>query len=341
MADAFIPPDIVPDDEQIEIVDDTTSVMIPLFGGGLMQRTTMASPRVRVRQKWSNLRHDHLSRLMAMLARCEGPAATLYCAVGFGNQGAMPTSEYNGHPYFDADYTGPGGANSWSINDFGIMLDHQYAVFANSKGAQACTAYAISSADPPTSSALVGRSFIYPGHLTSAATMGSMMQIAGGTNGNNGYRSGGGYSVATEISSSATYQLAVRFNQSAATPQHLGATIMWGSLAPCMQVASVALSGATNIAVRCAPQSTTGVLYSGDWFEVNRELKRVTGPVMSDSGGYAFIEFQPPLFRSVAIGDAVITKQPMGRMVLTEPPKLTNHFGRYADLELTMEHVYE
>jgi hypothetical protein len=89
------------------------------------------------------------------------------------------------------------------------------------------------------------------------------------------------------------------------------------------------------------PVSTSGLLLSGDWFEVNGELKQLTAPVNSDGLGLAYLQFRPGLAVSPADSDPVIVYQPFGRFIYPGGTReLENLFGIYGDCEMNLEEVY-
>jgi hypothetical protein len=65
------------------------------------------------------------------------------------------------------------------------------------------------------------------------------------------------------------------------------------------------------------PASTNGLLLPGDWLEVNKELKRVTSALNSNSSGLGYLQFSPPLRNSPADNDPVIVNMPMGRFIFS------------------------
>jgi hypothetical protein len=89
------------------------------------------------------------------------------------------------------------------------------------------------------------------------------------------------------------------------------------------------------------PVSTSGLLLSGDWFEINGELKQLTAPVNSDGLGLAYLQFRPGLAASPADSDPVIVYQPFGRFIYPGGTReLENLFGIYGDCEMNLEEVY-
>ncbi len=90
----------------------------------------------------------------------------------------------------------------------------------------------------------------------------------------------------------------------------------------------------TGNAIYCKglPVSINGLLLPGDWFEISKELKRVTAPLNSDAAGLGYLQFSPPLRTGPADNDPVIINFPMGRFILSaqengwqsQPPYFAN-----------------
>lgn len=89
------------------------------------------------------------------------------------------------------------------------------------------------------------------------------------------------------------------------------------------------------------PVSTSELLLTGDWFEINGELKQLTAPVNSDAAGLAYIQFRPGLAGSPADNDPIIVYEPFGRFVYPGGTReIENLFGIYGDCEMNLEEIY-
>lgn len=89
------------------------------------------------------------------------------------------------------------------------------------------------------------------------------------------------------------------------------------------------------------PASTSGLLLTGDWIEMDGELKQLTASVNSDASGRAAIQFRPGLADSPADNDPVIVQEPFGRFIYPQGTReLENLFGIYGDCEMNLEEVY-
>lgn len=89
------------------------------------------------------------------------------------------------------------------------------------------------------------------------------------------------------------------------------------------------------------PASTSGLLLTGDWVEINGELKQLTAPVNSDAAGMAYMQFRPGLAGAPADNDPVIVYEPFGRFIYPQGTReMSNLFGIYSDCEMDLEEIY-
>lgn len=80
-------------------------------------------------------------------------------------------------------------------------------------------------------------------------------------------------------------------------------------------IAAVSQTGAA-IYVKGLPASTMGLLLAGDWVEIDGQLKMITASLDSDAAGLGYLQFSPPLRRSIADNTPIIVCKPMGRFML-------------------------
>lgn len=83
-------------------------------------------------------------------------------------------------------------------------------------------------------------------------------------------------------------------------------------------VATDAQDGVTVVDSTGWEPSTGGLLVAGDYFELNGELKIVTGEVVSDSSGDAEVSFAPPLRKNVTTGMSFRLEEPRAVMMLAD-----------------------
>jgi hypothetical protein len=106
-------------------------------------------------------------------------------------------------------------------------------------------------------------------------------------------------------------------------------------------VPSGTLQSGSALYVKGGGISTAGYLLPGDFVEINGELKRVTAALDTDARGCGLLQFEPPMFTPPADNTPVIANYPMGKFILADSPRWSNRYGKYADLELTFESIYE
>lgn len=94
---------------------------------------------------------------------------------------------------------------------------------------------------------------------------------------------------------------------------------------------------ASAIYVKGLPVSTSGLLLQGDWIEIDGQLKMVIEPLDSDalSGGY--LQFSPPLARTVADNTPIIVNRPMGRFMLAGDAGWANEPGVFSNASIEFE----
>lgn len=87
------------------------------------------------------------------------------------------------------------------------------------------------------------------------------------------------------------------------------------------------------------PASTANLLMSGDFIEINGELKQITATLSSAADGTGTLAFRPGMYKQPVHGDPVIIHNPMGRFALSDAIGYESLFGSYADLSLTLDEV--
>ncbi|CAB4169929.1 hypothetical protein UFOVP1082_41 [uncultured Caudovirales phage] len=95
------------------------------------------------------------------------------------------------------------------------------------------------------------------------------------------------------------------------------------------------------ISVKGGPLGVLGAIKEGQIVEIGGELKTIVSDVDFDACGRGTLKIRPSLFRSPAIDSAVHVTRPFGRFVLRNAPEVINKLGRYIDVTLEMEEVYE
>lgn len=525
MTDILIPPDIVPQEESIELVDDSTSVFRPSLAPGNTQRAQQAEPRLKVTQTWKSLRLEDKARMMAALGQLKGRYNSLRALVGYARRGSFPATELLSNNTFANGTTGWGAAGDATIavsdrlmkvtrnatttgssqvrqtatysaiyrpyaaraavqagrgnTTFVLYIDdstnsvNQSAVGSGQRiiaiVPEASTSGLFSLYESSSTGPLAGDYFITPWtsltqcllvdngqnlltysdqfdnaawtktavtinandsgtvapdgtqtednivettaasahYVTQSATCSSAaidicITVALKTLGRNycwlqlseaiGSTSIAQYfnlstgAIATQGTAGANwanvrafskplgngwyqFTLIARKTNTAtnitafigsaiadATSSYTGntgfgmynwrATLAQSSVpVRLVQTTSAASTGTSQtgnaLYVKGGPASATASLQLEDPVEINGELKMLTASLDFDAAGLGYLQFSPALVRSPADNDPVIIGQPLGKFMLSENPKWTNQYGKYADLTLTFEHIYE
>lgn len=138
--------------------------------------------------------------------------------------------------------------------------------------------------------------------------------------------------IARKVSAATTVGLRIYAESAAGTVNYTGSgaaaigmfrgTLAQGSfptrLAPTAGSAfpSGILQTGTSIYIRGLPASTNGLLLPGDWFELNKEMKKATNSLNSDAAGLGYLQFSPSIRTSPADTDPVVINSPAGRFIL-------------------------
>lgn len=116
MTEIVIPPDIVPSEESIDLIDDATAVFRPIFGSGLVQRVQQAAPRFRVTQKWRGLRAEDRARMLAVCAALKGKYHTVRATIAYAARGALAPAEVLSNADFASGTTGWGTGSETNLS---------------------------------------------------------------------------------------------------------------------------------------------------------------------------------------------------------------------------------
>lgn len=111
-----------------------------------------------------------------------------------------------------------------------------------------------------------------------------------------------------------------------------------------VQTTTAATSGTPQngggLYIKGLPESSSGLLLPGDWFEVNGELKQASSALNTDASGRAYLACEPSIVSPPSDGDPVIFTDPMGKFLLSNL-KVDNDFGTQARVSYDLEHIYE
>lgn len=119
MAEVLIPPDINPEDETIELVDDGSHLFRPSSGSNVSQVQQDYEPRIRVRLTYRALRDSDRARMIAALRRGGGKYGTFRAQVGRVQRGSFPSTELLTNNTFANGTTGwtAYGSSTLSVSD--------------------------------------------------------------------------------------------------------------------------------------------------------------------------------------------------------------------------------
>jgi hypothetical protein len=110
------------------------------------------------------------------------------------------------------------------------------------------------------------------------------------------------------------------------------------------QTTSAAVAAETQqgvgLYVKGLPVSTSGLLLQGDWVEIDGQLKMVTAALDSDAAGLGYLQFSPPLYRSVSDNTPIIVNKPMGRFMLAGDASWLNEPGLLSSASIDLEEAF-
>lgn len=165
MPEVLLPPDIIPQSEDIELVDDGSRLFAPAQGLNVSQVQQDYEPRLRVTQRFKALRSEDRARMKAALNAVSGQYGTIRARVGRVFRGSMPVTEVLPYGTFSSGTTGWQSFNS----DSSISVVDRILKSTVIKGAG--ENYVTLSATPVTTqyAPYIARAFIYAGRETGAA----------------------------------------------------------------------------------------------------------------------------------------------------------------------------
>lgn len=107
MSEFVIPPWIVPDEENIELIDDNTVAFEPALGRGISQRQSFGSPRFRISRKHT-VRQGEEAHLASILSLISGKLISVRSTIKKTLRGSFATSELISNNQFTS------GTSGWS-----------------------------------------------------------------------------------------------------------------------------------------------------------------------------------------------------------------------------------
>lgn len=330
-------PLLYPADEELTLVDDTTSVFQSSFGAGLTQRVTRIGPRWRLKTKFESLSQQQRHNLMSFLSEVKGKAiAFMYTPRHNTLRGSFPASELLAYNTFD-DTTG------WTASaELGLYADGNRLRL--------------------TRTAVTANRYVYHNQLTSLTNGAAYLFRAtmikgkgnpswdlrcGSTAGANTYFSTSQYTDDGVAHASGTIAATTAYasiqdyfsGRSAADYQVFDGL----SFARCIRVNGASQSG-NGLNVKNLPASTNGLLVRGDIvaiYTTQWELKRVTAALNSDGSGLGYLQFESTLRATPADSAPIAVHAPTAKFILIKDHSHLTRPGMYSNFDLEFGEVIE
>ncbi len=311
MTDYILPPDLVANDIQWRILDNTASYSSPLSGA--VRTYSRPGNRWAATLSFRAISDQKRRRLLSLLAALRGRSNRLwFTEPGYSFAGSFSCPELITNNAAVVATTG------WSSSSAEVALsaDSHFGLRL-ARTAATADAYAYQSAATTVASAPYAIRAVYgagKGNVRIGAAAGTSQ---GGTTLLNGTvrTTAGRYTDSFTASGTSTHVSFYDYysGRAAGAFQFLS----WASLTRCALVAGGSQTGGA-LNIDGLPTSTNGLARAGDWVEINGELKRLTADLNSDSSGAAYIMFEPTLRTSPADNTPVVFRNPMGRFLLAE-----------------------
>jgi hypothetical protein len=310
MTDYVLPPDLVANEVEWRILDNTAVYSSPLSGA--VRTYSRPGNRWGARLVFRALSDQTRRRLLSLLAALRGRANRLwFTEPGYTFAGSFSCPELLTNNAAVANTTG------WSSSDSELVLtaDSHLGLRFFRSGVVADRFVSQSAVTTVTSADYAFRAVVEKGKgnvrlaLNAGTTAGDTSLLAGTTR-----TAAGRYTEAFTASGASTHiSIADLISGRAANAFQF---VSWASVARCARVNGASQTGST-LDIDGLPASAVGVIRAGDWFEINGELKRAIADVNSNASGQGFLMFEPQLRTSPADNTPVILQAPMGRFLLS------------------------
>lgn len=330
-------PQLYPADEELTLVDDTTSVYQSSFGAGLTQRVTRIGPRWRLKMSFDRLSQSERHNLMGFLSALQGRvSAFMYWPRHLTLRGSFPATELLTYNTF-ADTTG------WTASaELGLYADGNRLRL--------------------TRTAVTADRYVYHNQLTGltngAAYLLRANMVKGKGNASWNLRCGSTAGATTYFSTSQYTAAGVAHGSGtiAATTAYASIGDYYSgrsigdyqifdglSFTRCIRVNGASQTG-SGLNVKNLPTSTNGLLLPGDIVSIYTtqwELKRITQSLNSDSGGLGYLQFESTLRATPADSAPICVYRPSAKFILVEDPKIKTRPGMYSDVDMDLIEVIE
>jgi len=338
MSGSLFFPSIYPVQEDLTLVDDTTTVFQSSFGVGLTQRVTRIGPRWRIRVVYELLGEQLRNNMIGFLSALRGKAYSfMYSPRHATLRGSFPASELLSNVAFDVT-TGWTSSNAEMVlypdsNRLRLIRNgvtgNRYAYAAQLTGLTSGAAYLFRAAN------LKGKGSAY-WDLRAGSSAGASTYLLSSTYQSNGY----GH-VANTIAATTAYASIYDYSSGRSIGDYQSYDGV--SFSRCIRVNGAAQSGSA-LNVKNLPVSTNGLLKVGDVVSVfteRWELKRVTADLVSDSSGLGYLQFEPSLTAPPSDSAPIAVHAPTGRFIMASDPTFVTGPGKYTDIEIEMVEVIE
>ena len=329
MTDYILPPDLVANDIEWRIIDNTAVYSSPLSGA--VRTYSRPGNRWGVRLAFRALSDQKRRRLLSLLAALRGRANRLWLTEpGYTLSGSFSCAELLSNNAAVVNTTG------WTSSDAELTLsaDSHLGLRLFRSGVTADRYVSQSAVTTVASADYAFRAVIEAGKgnvriaLNAGTSAGDSSLVAGTTQ-----TAAGRYTEAFTASGTSTHiSLEDEISGRSANDFQF---VSWASVARCARVNGGSQTGSA-LDIDGLPTSANGVIKAGDWFEINGELKRVIADVNSNASGQGYIMFEPQLRASPTDNTPVIFRSPMGRFLLAEEVSWQTRPGTLSDLSIDL-----
>lgn len=311
MTDYVLPPDLVANEIEWRIMDNTAVYSSPLSGA--VKTYSRPGNRWAARLNFRALSDQKRRRLLSLLATLRGRSNRLWLTEpGYSFAGSLACPELLTNNAAVVVTTG------WSSSSAEVALsaDSHFGLRL-ARTAATADAYIYQSALTTVASAPYAVRAVYgagKGNVRIGAAAGTSQ---GGTTLLNGTvrTAAGRYTDAFTASGTSSHVSFYDYYSGRAA----GAFqfVSWASVSRCALVAGGSQTGGA-LNIDGLPTSTAGLARAGDWVEINGELKRLTADLNSDASGAGYIMFEPTLRAAPADNSPVVFRNPMGRFLIAD-----------------------
>ena len=319
MAHFCWPYSIIPSTSSLTLRDGSGRFTSP-FTGSTRTVSRPGATRLSLEVSFTGLQDSKRGTLMATLAALEGASGRVWLRDhSYVQRGSFPATELIGNVAFTGTtgWTSSNAEMTLSAVDGELRLTRtgvtgdRYAYYSQITGLTSGAAYALrvvmSTGQGPEA---------WAGRVGSSA--GDNSYIDTGLQASDGLAvTGGAIGATTAYVSIYDYILdsvsSPNEGRSAGDYQRFAGV----SLSRCFLTNGAGQTG-TGIVVDALPASTNGLLLPGDQFQLCNELKIVTAPLNSDSGGNGYLQFAPALRSPTTDNCAIVVHKPMGKFLLSD-----------------------